>query len=140
LGLRGRGRGIHARRPGDRGTAGYPHRIARPAERLSALATILDLAACLLSGGSTTFEIGRRETELGVSQVFIAIDCGRFPEGSASPERAIEETIAALHAAHAVPGAEGVFYPGERTLRTRAENLEKGIPVDEGLWRQVCDM
>ena len=103
----------------------------------SALSTVLDLGAALLSGGSTTLEVGRREAEYGLSQVFIAIDCARLPEGSDSPGRAIEETIAALHAAPTVLGAEGVFYPGERTLRTRMENLEKGVPVDEAVWETV---
>ncbi len=106
----------------------------------SALSTILDLAAAVLSGGATALEVGRREAESGMSQVFIAIDCDRFPEGPRSPAAMIEETIGRLHAARLVPGAEGVFYPGERTLRARKENLEKGIPVDADLWRAVCSM
>lgn len=100
----------------------------------SALATILDLAACLLSGGDATRDIGEREAEYGLSQVFIAIDCSRFPVGSASPLRTMERAIDALRAARPVPGAEGIFYPGERSLRTRAENLARGIPVDEAAW------
>jgi 3-dehydro-L-gulonate 2-dehydrogenase len=106
----------------------------------SALSVVLDLAASLLSGGATTLDIGERAAEYGVSQVFIAIDCSRFPDDPGSPARSIERTIEALHAARLVPEAEGAFYPGERTLLARKENLEKGIPVDEAIWNAVRAM
>ena len=30
-----------------------------------------------------------------------------------------------------------VRYPGERTLETRRQNIEQGIPVDEDIWNQI---
>jgi 3-dehydro-L-gulonate 2-dehydrogenase len=33
-----------------------------------------------------------------------------------------------------------VYYPGERTLLTRKENLEKGVPVDDGYWEKLRAM
>jgi 3-dehydro-L-gulonate 2-dehydrogenase len=33
-----------------------------------------------------------------------------------------------------------VRYPGEKTLRTRKENLEKGIPVEPDIWQDVLAM
>ncbi|MCB0086304.1 MAG: 3-dehydro-L-gulonate 2-dehydrogenase [Caldilineaceae bacterium] len=105
----------------------------------SGLALLLDLVAALLAGGLTTHEIGQQETEYGVSQVFIAFDVTRAG-GAALVHRAVDEAIADLH--RAVPVAEGdvVLYPGERALRTRAENLDKGIPVEPAIWQRVLEM
>jgi 3-dehydro-L-gulonate 2-dehydrogenase len=104
----------------------------------SALSTILDLTAALLSGGATTREIGKRSAEYGISQVFIAIDCSSA--ANESTRSMIDETITGLHrAAPAEPGSKA-YYPGERTLLTRRENLEKGIPVDEEIWNNVSKL
>jgi 3-dehydro-L-gulonate 2-dehydrogenase len=35
---------------------------------------------------------------------------------------------------------DDIFYPGERTLLTRTDNLEKGIPLEEEIWNQVLQM
>jgi 3-dehydro-L-gulonate 2-dehydrogenase len=32
-----------------------------------------------------------------------------------------------------------VRYPGEETLRVRRENMEMGVPVDDGLWKQLLE-
>jgi LDH2 family malate/lactate/ureidoglycolate dehydrogenase len=37
---------------------------------------------------------------------------------------------------HTEPKAK-VRYPGERLPATRAENMEKGIPVDEDIWEET---
>ena len=52
-----------------------------------------------------------------------------------------EERIAFLDdcnikAEPAKPG-ERVYYPGERTLLTRQESMEKGVLVEEAIWRKV---
>ena len=31
------------------------------------------------------------------------------------------------------------YRPGEETLRVRRENLDKGVPVDEQLWKQLVE-
>jgi 3-dehydro-L-gulonate 2-dehydrogenase len=36
--------------------------------------------------------------------------------------------------------AGGVRYPGEQVLRTRAENLKLGIPIDPEVWREVKEL
>jgi 3-dehydro-L-gulonate 2-dehydrogenase len=105
----------------------------------SGLSLLLDLAAALLSGGSSVADIGKREAELGLSQVFIAFDLEKMP-GRASVGRAVAEAVEAFHSAS--PDREGgrVYYPGERMMLTRAENLMKGIPVDETIWDEVGAM
>jgi len=102
----------------------------------SGLSLLLDLIAALLSGGQTTYQIGQQETEYGVSQVYVAFDLAR----AGSPSRIdqlVDEVIRDLHGA--APDVQGgrVRYPGERALRTREENLARGIPVDPDIWEQV---
>jgi 3-dehydro-L-gulonate 2-dehydrogenase len=105
----------------------------------SGLSLLLDLAAALLSGGSSTARIGELEAEYGLSQVFIAFDLRKLPDPD-STRRAVEEAIDAFH--RASPDREGgrVYYPGERMRLTREENLVKGIPVDERVWEEVGHM
>jgi 3-dehydro-L-gulonate 2-dehydrogenase len=102
----------------------------------SGLALMLDTMASLLSGGLSTHEIPRDpERETRLSQVFIAID-----PAALGPEDAVSETVDKIIAdLHATPplGDERVRYPGEQILRTRRENLEKGIPVNAAIWQEL---
>jgi len=105
----------------------------------SGLALLLDLIATLLSGGQATYQIGQQVAEYGVSQVFIAFDVARSG-GATLVNHITDQIIQDLH--QAKPKAEGdeIRYPGERALRTRRENLEKGIPVEPAIWQQVMEM
>jgi len=105
----------------------------------SGLALMLDLLASILSGGWATHEIAPDpEQETRLSQVFIAID----PYSLGPPEKLGEITNAAinhLHAAHTLPG-ECVRYPGEQVLKTRGENLQRGIPLNLPIWKQIQEL
>jgi 3-dehydro-L-gulonate 2-dehydrogenase len=97
----------------------------------SGLALLLDLAAALLSGGLATHQIPAdplEETRL--SQVFLAFDL-TAAGGSSVADEVIENLK------QASPDGVGVRYPGERTLKVRRENLEKGVPVEPSVWEQV---
>lgn len=100
------------------------------------LALLLDLLAAVLAGGKTTHEIGRERDELGLSQVFLAIDVAR-PAGPDAVSRVVRAVIDDLHTAE--PAADGgpARYPGEQVLRTREANRRDGIPVDEAVWREI---
>lgn len=104
----------------------------------SGLALMMDLVASLLSGGSATFQIpAEPEKETKLSQVFIAIDPHAFQQTDNSASIA-DQIIEHLQSpASAV--RENVRYPGQRVLQTRKENLEKGIPVEPAIWREVLD-
>jgi 3-dehydro-L-gulonate 2-dehydrogenase len=105
----------------------------------SGLAILLDLVAALVSGGITTHQIGQREIEYGVSQLFIGIDISQ--SGSLTMvNRVVDQVIADLRTATPVEKDGIILYPGERALRTRRENLEKGIPVDPSIWNQVISV
>jgi len=90
----------------------------------SGLSVLLDATAALLSGGRATHELGLDPLqEVGISQVFLAFDPAVFgPLGDT-----VDRIVASL----------GVRYPGEQVVRIRAENLAKGLPVDEALWEEL---
>jgi 3-dehydro-L-gulonate 2-dehydrogenase len=102
----------------------------------AALAVMIDLLVSMLSGGSTTQEIGARSEEYGVSQLFIAFDLGQIADAK-TRARAIKDVTDSLCETAAIePGAE-VFYPGQQTCLRREENLKKGIPVDPDTWEKI---
>jgi len=90
----------------------------------SGLSILLDLVAAMLSGGRATHQIpADPEQEVGLSQVFIALDPSAF--AGVDTSRIADGVIDSLQAR----------YPGERTLATRARNLTEGIPVDPSAWQ-----
>ena len=105
----------------------------------SGLSLLLDLMATLLSGGLSTYQIGWKNQEFGVSQVYIAFDASR----AATPdviERVVSETLAYVKSASPTADGGDVYFPGERVLKTRQENLKNGIPVDKAIWEQILNL
>lgn len=106
----------------------------------SGLSMMLDLLVTILSNGRATSVIGTLAdpdaAEVGISQVFLCFDVTQ----SEHPNfvfRIANELVDFVHTTQPVHDGETVRYPGEGTLLTRQENLEKGIPVDEGIWKKV---
>jgi len=103
------------------------------------LSILLDILAATLSGGLSTHQIGNCDKETGISQVFIAVDIKKlhnFPS--------IESTIRSIleDLSKSEPAGDGttIRYPGENIIKTRKLNLEKGIPVDRGLWDKILSL
>ena len=103
------------------------------------LALLLDLMAALLSGGQTTAQIGRQETEYGVSQVFIAFDMTRA-RAAEELEEVLNASIDDLHASLPSESGAKIRYPGEGSQQTRQENLQQGIPVDDDIWDAILHL
>jgi 3-dehydro-L-gulonate 2-dehydrogenase len=103
------------------------------------LSLLLDILAAAISGGDATFQVSKREGEYSLSQVFIAIDITRFAHFS-NIENIVKEVINDLHDSIPASEVEKVFYPGERVLQKRKENIEKGIPVEKKVWKEVLDL
>ncbi|MBV5314452.1 MAG: 3-dehydro-L-gulonate 2-dehydrogenase [Prolixibacteraceae bacterium] len=107
----------------------------------SGFAVLLDIISALLSGGLTTAAIDR--AGLGscgsCCQVFIAINPLKI-NSQEFIEQVLNETIQQLKTS--VPANENgeIFYPGEQSLKKRRENLELGIPVDDGIWAKVKEL
>jgi len=105
----------------------------------SGLAITLDLVAAILSNGNPTSEMDKIKMGGcgGCSQVFVAVNPYLF-----GTEQEVEKILTGTirHLENAEPIEEGVevFYPGQRTKRTREESEKLGIFVDEVIWKTVC--
>ena len=99
------------------------------------LALVLDLLAAMLSGGSATVDVGTRSEETGVSQVFIAVDVTKAGNQAALVQRVLDD----LADTTPVDPTQPVRHPGARVLQIRADNLERGVPVDEDVWHAIIE-
>ena len=105
----------------------------------SALSMILDMLATLLAAGDSTYKIGLKKFETGVSQVYLCI----YPEifnDKIIREKLLHEIIDYTHDVAPMHPGDKTYYPGERTLHTRARNLKEGIPVSEEVWKKVTEL
>ena len=105
----------------------------------SGLSIVLDLIATLLTNGNSVAKIGTFGDEIGLTQIMIAIDPGKF-NTSGETDDIVNGILADVKAS--VPAQEGgeVFYPGEMELARIRENREQGIPVIEEVWQRVLAM
>ena len=103
------------------------------------LSLLLDILAAILSGGLSTKEISKQESEYGLSQVFISIDIKNLAHHSVIP-KLIDEVITDYK--QSIPQDEftSITYPGERVLQTRERNLKKGIPVMRQVWDTILKL
>jgi 3-dehydro-L-gulonate 2-dehydrogenase len=102
----------------------------------SALSIMLDTLATVLSFGNSTYKIGKKNYETGVSQVFICLDPARFGSDD-QRESMIKEIIENIHNVEPMNPGQKTRYPGENTPKIRRENLEKGVPVNEKIWEEI---
>ena len=102
----------------------------------SGISILLDLISTVLTNANSVQKIGTFGDEVGLSQIMIAIDPGRFQSAEVT-DGIVDELIADLHAS--VPAQEGgrVFYPGEIEIETRKDNMVNGIPVNDEVWAQI---
>lgn len=102
------------------------------------LSLMLDILAAVLAEGQATHQIGKQGAEWGVSQVFLCFSLQKL--GIADyPDDKIDAIIEQLMSTTVFEGRE-VRYPGERTLATRQENLQKGVPVEKAIWEAVLTL
>jgi len=102
----------------------------------SALSMMLDMLATMLSAGDSTFKIGKREYEYNVSQVFLCIDTEKFSDTKLQ-QTLLKEIIDYTHNVEPMNPGDKIYYPGERTLETRAKNIKEGMPVSDEVWEEV---
>jgi 3-dehydro-L-gulonate 2-dehydrogenase len=106
----------------------------------SGLSMVLDMMAAMTALGKATHQFSTDPVlETGLSQVFLAVN----PEALGPETRMAEiadEIVASVHGCRAAEKGKTVRYPGEQTLRTRAENRRLGLPVDETVWKQILAM
>jgi Malate/L-lactate dehydrogenases len=102
------------------------------------MSLVLDIIAVMLSDGKSTHDIGKMIYDQAFSQVFIAIDPNLLLNKSIN--RLVNDIIDDLHSSNPINGVNKIYYPGEKTLMIRNENLKKGIPVEEKVWNMVLSM
>lgn len=105
----------------------------------SALSMVLDMLATLLSAGNSSGKIGERGFETGISQVYLCIYPEIFPDGNLQ-EKLLNEIIAYTHDVEPMHPGNETYYPGEKTLLTRAKNTKEGIPVSEEVWQEIMEL
>ncbi len=91
----------------------------------SGLSLVLDMIAAMMAGGLATHQIpAHPEREIGVCQMFLALDTAAFPDAGSIAEGVIWSL-------------GGLRYPGKRVLKIREQNLALGIPIDEATWDKI---
>ncbi len=105
----------------------------------SALSMILDMLATLLAAGDSTYKIGLKEYETGISQVYLCIYPEIFNDKSLR-EKLLNEIIDYTHDVDPMHPRDKTYFPGERTLQTRERNLKNGIPVSEEVWKRILKL
>ena len=73
------------------------------------------------------------------SQVFIAIDYQKIVPADQA-ETILNNAVEDLLSSTPSRKGERIVYTGQKTDEIRKENLEKGIPVDEGIWAQIKEL
>jgi 3-dehydro-L-gulonate 2-dehydrogenase len=106
----------------------------------SGLSTVLDMIAAVMSLGQATHQLAPDPLqEVGVSQIFLTMNpqaLGLEPR----TEQIADEIVASLHKSRPATEGRRVRYPGEQTLRVRAENEKLGLPVETAVWEQILAM
>ncbi|MEU9287856.1 Ldh family oxidoreductase [Streptomyces sp. NPDC048275] len=70
--------------------------------------------------------------------LIIAIDPAAFGD-AVGFTAAVDATLSTLKGLPPADGAEGVFYPGERSASVAAERAAKGVPVAPKVWRELIE-
>ena len=105
----------------------------------SGLSILLDMIGTVVSGGNSVAQVGALGSEVGLTQVFIAIDPTRFQDAAVT-EQMVAAIVQDVHASQPVQPGDEVRCPGEGIHRARRENLTLGIPVAEEKWNAVLAM
>ncbi|MGW0911013.1 Ldh family oxidoreductase [Streptomyces sp. NPDC002784] len=70
--------------------------------------------------------------------LLIAVDPAAFGDPEAFTA-AVDDTLATLKGLPVAEGADGVYYPGERSAAVAAERSARGIPVTPKVWRELTE-
>lgn len=106
----------------------------------SGLTIVLDAIAAVMSLGKATHQLAPDPLlEVGISQMFITLN----PQALGATDRTdqiADEIVASIHNSRPATAGKRVRYPGEQTLRVRAENDQLGLPVEPGVWDEIQAM
>ena len=104
----------------------------------SGLSVALDLVATVLACGLTVSDVGKMGDERGLTQVMIAIDPLKLNDSS-TVESYVDRILSDLKASVSIDGRP-LRYPGERLFKTRTDNRENGISVNDEIYSGVLNL
>jgi 3-dehydro-L-gulonate 2-dehydrogenase len=101
---------------------------------------VLDMIAAMMSLGHATHQLAADPLlETGVSQMFLTMNPAAL--GSAKVvDKIADEIVASVQNSKPATAGKPVRYPGEQTLKVRAENTELGLPVEPEVWAEILAM
>lgn len=104
----------------------------------SSFAFMLDILGAILTDGLSATGIDKvgKGSCGGASQVMIFIDPKRIMDEESMYDK-ITEAVDHLKSSELAEGSNGIFAPGEDFIKTRKENLENSIPIDESVWNEI---
>lgn len=107
----------------------------------SGFAIMLDLISALSSGGLTTAGIDKvgKGSGGGSNQIFIAVNASKI-NTQEFIDQALAETIAQIKSSAPAKENGEIYFPGEQSMKTRKENMELGIPVDDNVWAKIKEL
>ncbi|WP_399892913.1 Ldh family oxidoreductase [Streptomyces sp. BBFR51] len=100
------------------------------------LLTSVLVGAPILSAFHSDDPAGRRHRQ---NALLIALDPTAFGGSAADFEAAVDDTLATLKTLPVADGADGVYYPGERSAALAEERGAGGIPVAPKVWRDLTE-
>lgn len=97
------------------------------------------MIATILTDSNSVAKIGTFGDEIGLIQIMIAIDPGKFQDAHVTDE-IIESIMADVSKSEPVQEGGEVRCPGVGEHRKRRDNLANGVECDEGKWNEVLAM
>ena len=105
----------------------------------SALSMVLDMLATLLSAGNSTYKVGLKKYETGISQVFLCIYPALFQDTDLQ-QKLLNEIIDYSHDVAPMQEGDRTYYPGERALQNSTFNKKNGMQVNETIWQKILEL
>ncbi|MFB7651023.1 MULTISPECIES: Ldh family oxidoreductase [unclassified Streptomyces] len=98
------------------------------------LLTSVLVGAPILSSFHSDDPAGREHRQ---NALLIAVDPAAFGGSAADFTKAVDDTLGTLKGLPVADGADGVYYPGERSAAVAVERGARGVPVAPKVWREL---
>jgi len=106
----------------------------------SGLSIVLDMMAAMMTVGNATHRLARDPLlETGVSQMFLTMNPAALGSAKAV-DKIADDIVASVQNSKPATAGKRVRYPGEQTLKVRAENEKLGLPVEPAVWEEILAM
>lgn len=104
-------------------------------------ATVVEILSAAFTGGAFLkalcgFDASGKKTHFNLGHFFMAIDPAQFM-GIETFKKTTGDILRALRASRKAPGAERIWTAGEKEYHASLEIKKKGIPVNEGLAKEL---